>query len=357
MSFFILEYKEEDTILPRIRIEFDSNAHITAVALSGWKVSNAISLLGDGQLDTLYNVLCEAERLTLCQGIEKQIKGSLEHPQLVWDGKKIETSNIIRSSKCNIIVSSLRDVPVCVECSKYANVQDVQSQVEVDNQIHETIKVVYGEEEKSLNNWHKMFYKNQISNASLSIHARRYHPDVVRWALELYCRSPAAYEHIRSSKALVLPSISTIKSYRNCIPPTSGISSIALAEIERVAKDKEELIGYLTLDEMKIRENVVIRDGMLVGFSELQPLSDKPSLASHILVFYVRTVKREVSIPLAWYPTNVTPAYQMAIIFWELLNECEKRGLQIHAVVADDHKKFSLVLETRWYKVYEHERL
>ncbi|XP_078486485.1 uncharacterized protein LOC108950545 [Ciona intestinalis] len=133
----------------------------------------------------------------------------------------------------------------------------------------------------------------------------------------------------------------------NCIPPTSGISSIALAEIERVAKDKEELIGYLTLDEMKIRENVVIRDGMLVGFSELQPLSDKPTLASHIilifqqiqyvffLVFYVRTVKREVSIPLAWYPTNVTPAYQMAIIFWELLNECEKRGLQIHAVVAD----------------------
>ena len=52
-------------------------------------------------------------------------------------------------------------------------------------------------------------------------------------------------------------------------------------------------------------------------------------------MFYVRTVKREVSIPLAWYPTNVTPAYQMAIIFWELLNECEKRGLQIHAVVAD----------------------
>ncbi|XP_078495193.1 uncharacterized protein LOC144750005 [Ciona intestinalis] len=58
-SFFILEFKEQDTILPRIRIEFDSNADITAVALSGWKVSNAISLLGNGQLDTLYNVLCK----------------------------------------------------------------------------------------------------------------------------------------------------------------------------------------------------------------------------------------------------------------------------------------------------------
>lgn len=52
-------------------------------------------------------------------------------------------------------------------------------------------------------------------------------------------------------------------------------------------------------------------------------------------VFYVRTIQREISLPLAWYPTHVTPPVQLAMIFWKLLYECETRGVQVHAVVAD----------------------
>uniref|UniRef100_UPI000EF50940 uncharacterized protein LOC108950605 n=1 Tax=Ciona intestinalis TaxID=7719 RepID=UPI000EF50940 len=151
-----------------------------------------------------------------------------------------------------------------------------------------------------------MFYKNQIQNASVSTHARRYHPDVIRWAIELLCCSPAANDHIRQSNILFLSSVSTIKSYRNCIPATTGLNKTAIAEIERVAKENKQLIGFITLDEMKIRENVVIRDGKLFGFAELETVeqSTNPNLATHILVFYVRTVKREISLPLAWYPTK-----------------------------------------------------
>nr|CAB3262795.1 uncharacterized protein LOC100183340 [Phallusia mammillata] len=182
-----------------------------------------------------------------------------------------------------------------------------------------------------------MFLKQQLLNITLPPNARRYHPDLVRWCIEFYCRSPAAYEHIRASDVLTLPSPTTIKRYRNFIKPQPGINQMSLDEIERVSTSVSELVGFLTLDEMKIKENLVMKDNKLVGFVDLDYSGADLSndIATHVLVFYVRTVKRKVSLPIAWYPTKVTPAPALALIFWKILLECESRGLQIHAVIAD----------------------
>ena len=59
-----------------------------------------------------------------------------------------------------------------------------------------------------------MFLKEQIKNANVVENARRYHPDFMRRAIDLYCRSPSAYEHIRNSEVLALPAPCTIRSYR-----------------------------------------------------------------------------------------------------------------------------------------------
>ncbi|XP_078491153.1 uncharacterized protein LOC108950605 [Ciona intestinalis] len=203
---------------------------------------------------------------------EKNQKSKI-HPYLKWNGKEIVATNIKRSPTCNIIVDQHCDeVPVCQACLNYSGLSRKDA-VEVNDEVHETIKVVFNEEMNNLDEWQKMFYKNQIQNASVSTHARRYHPDVIRWAIELFCRSPAAYDHIRQSNILILPSVSTIKSYRfvcltdvicwylfmesfknhyrNCIPATTGLNKTAIAEIERVAKENKQLIGFITLDEMK----------------------------------------------------------------------------------------------------------
>lgn len=64
-------------------------------------------------------------------------------------------------------------------------------------------------------------------------------------------------------------------------------------------------------------------------------------------VFYLRTVKGEISLPLAWYPTHVTPAADLCLIFWELLHQCEVRKVQVHALIADglaaNRKFFKLI--------------
>lgn len=65
-----------------------------------------------------------------------------------------------------------------------------------------------------MNAWQKMFFENQHNNANRTINGHRYHPDVIRWAIELYARSPAAYRHLSTTGVLVLPSAKTLRHYR-----------------------------------------------------------------------------------------------------------------------------------------------
>ena len=53
------------------------------------------------------------------------------------------------------------------------------------------------------------------------------------------------------------------------------------------------------------------------------------------LVFYARSFKKEISIPISWWPTTATAPHILASLFWEVVAVCERRKFHIHAVVAD----------------------
>lgn len=146
---------------------------------------------------------------------------------------------------------------------------------------------------------------------------------------------------------------------------------MAKCEMARVGDVGEPLSGFLCLDEMKgnisrfqspfitlkyittVQENIVVKDGKLIGFVNSY-LDAKCTIATHILgnfifsfgkkeftyflnltVFYLRTIRRELSLPVAWYPTSTCSPTQMAIYFWEILHECERNGIAVQALVAD----------------------
>nr|XP_026695248.1 uncharacterized protein LOC108949295 [Ciona intestinalis] len=167
-------------------------------------------------------------------------------------------------------------------------------------------------EEKVTNEWQQLFFQHQKENMVKSSNRRRYHPDIIRWAIEFYCRSPAAYEHVRSSGALILPSASTIRQYRNCFNPKPGISLIALQEMDRLQMEHKYLPSYITLDEMKVRENLVNKQGQLVGFVEGIHGTDA-KLASHILDGlsinrrFFKLISGHATIPLDKYFTAPNP--------------------------------------------------
>nr|XP_039259828.1 uncharacterized protein LOC120336258 [Styela clava]XP_039259838.1 uncharacterized protein LOC120336258 [Styela clava] len=175
----------------------------------------------------------------------------------------------------------------CQNSSKMTRKNTIQVMLQVDDTVHDMIKAIFASESSILNTWQQMFFGQQLANSNAHPSSRRYHPDVIRWAMELYCRSPSAHDHLRTSQVLTLPSPSTLNRYRNVIPPQSGINKLALKEMERVIKDKGSLIGFVALDEMKVRENLVCRNSKLIGFvdKEMARNGNNDQLASHILVF------------------------------------------------------------------------
>lgn len=75
-------------------------------------------------------------------------------------------------------------------------------------------KDIVESEAESMNEWQRMFFKEQCANAKRHPNARRYHPDVIRWAIELYARAPSAYHMLRTTGVLTLPSSGTLRHYR-----------------------------------------------------------------------------------------------------------------------------------------------
>ena len=106
---------------------------------------------------------------------------------------------------------------VCAACLKFEN--DIKQQtVELDMQVQLCyiveqyfvsvliINVLYRKMVKIIKmNEKKYFWPSKQKTC---------HLDTIRWAIEFYCLSPSAYEHVRNSEILALPTPSTIRSYR-----------------------------------------------------------------------------------------------------------------------------------------------
>ena len=52
----------------------------------------------------------------------------------------------------------------------------------------------------------KFFWEQQMKHMQAKKMGRRYHPQIIRFALSLHGKSPAAYKELRDSGALILPS-------------------------------------------------------------------------------------------------------------------------------------------------------
>ena len=53
---------------------------------------------------------------------------------------------------------------------------------------------------------------------------RRYHPEVIRFALSIHGKSPSAYRELRDSGALTLPSEGVLRDYKDYFKPKAGIT-------------------------------------------------------------------------------------------------------------------------------------
>ena len=68
----------------------------------------------------------------------------------------------------------------------------------------------------------KFFWGKQMKLLQSKKMGRRYHPQVIRFALSIHGKSPSAYRELRDSGALVLPSERVLRDYKNYFKPKAG---------------------------------------------------------------------------------------------------------------------------------------
>ena len=134
----------------------------------------------------------------------------------------------------------------------------------------------------------RFFWEQQMHQMRSTKMGRRYHPQMIRFALSIHCKSSSAYRELRDSGALIIPSERVLRDYKNYFKPGAGIT------MENIEELKEKAV---IMDEMKIQENLVFdkTSGDLIDFIDLgDPLTtftnvDKDTpVASHALAFLVR---------------------------------------------------------------------
>lgn len=147
--------------------------------------------------------------------------------------------------------------------------------------------------------------KSQLCNCrkGLEIHQRRWDPKVISLCLTLFIRSPQAFNDLKKSGFLELPSKRLLQYYKNSVKQSPGFNKGNLTwmmqEISRQNVSEFGRHGGLVIDEMSIQDDLIITKSgdtwNLVGFVDMDTTNNnidiicngkkKVQLATHALQF------------------------------------------------------------------------
>ena len=228
-------------------------------------------------------------------------------------------------------------------------VEDDMLQV-MDNHAN-SIMVKYGEDSLQA-----IFWDQQVRAATTKgSSGRRWHPLVVKWCLYLHHLSTKAYETIRNSGILTLPSSRTLQDYKHLSSTTVGFSTEVDKQLLDIINQKDDLAKYgvLLFDEMCIKQGLVFEKstGALFGFTDLGNISNQLDefvqsfkdhseslprpLAKPMLVFMVKGLFNNISLPYAQFPVCSTKGGDMFPLLWKTIGRLERIGYIILGITCD----------------------
>ena len=176
----------------------------------------------------------------------------------------------------------------------------------------------------------RIFWEEQQKYNSLRDKRQmRWHPLVIRFALNLKYMSTSAYRAVHQSGIISLPSQRTLSDYTHWASAHSGVQIEFVEHLKSLFESEVKLPQQhqcaLSMDEMKIKSGLVFskRNGSLVGFIDLGSVnrdmeqlasdditanSSNGRLANQMFVFMARAVfQPSLAVPVAHYPSlNLT---------------------------------------------------
>ena len=229
--------------------------------------------------------------------------------------------------------------------------------MDVDEEIHDDIQAIISKSESIVRqkypegSFQQVFWDQQLAASSTPGKGRRWHPLMIKWCIFLHHQSSAAYETLRQSGVIHLPSQRTLRDYTNCVKATVGFSSETDEQLMKAAHFGScpvwQKLVFLLLDEMYIREDLVYNkhSGKLVGFVNLGDLnnhlleferslqgereSDTPVLAKTMMSFMVKGVFTALRYPYAHFPSERLTRELLFQPFWEAVYHFERMGFKV----------------------------
>ncbi len=169
----------------------------------------------------------------------------------------------------------------------------------------------------------------------------RWHPLMVKWCLYLRHQSNKAYETLRDSGLIALPSQRTLRDYSNAVEAGAGFSSDVDNQLLQAAHlvdspSYHSLVGIL-IDEMHIREDLVYDKGSinnhLAQFEQSLSQEDAESntsfLAKSMVVLMVRGLFTTLKFPFAQFPCSSLTGEKLFYPFWETIFQLERLGFKV----------------------------
>lgn len=227
-----------------------------------------------------------------------------------------------------------------------------------DESIHDDMQAIMEEENEGIlekfpeGSFARLFWQQQYEAATKKDkRGMRWHSLMVKWCLYLRHKSSGAYELLRDSGCIALPSQRTLRDYTHCVDSTIGYSAQVDQHLATVAKidtckDYEKCV-VLLIDEMYIKEELVYdkHSGSLVGFANLgdinahlaafeqslnKDISSVQSLATTMMMFMVQGLLSSLSYPYAQFSCCNVTGCLLFDPFWEAIFRLERIGFKVH---------------------------
>lgn len=211
----------------------------------------------------------------------------------------------------------------------------------------------------------KLFWSEQMKAISKQSNPRtiRWNPMMIKIALHLQSLSPTAYEYLRESGLLQLPSQRRLYDFSHFTQAKEGIQQAVLEllseKLEKIITEDYQRFFNLLFDEMNIQSGLVVtKSGEIIGFVNLneieQSVSDleaqlsgegevKKQEAKKVLVFMLQGVSLDIHEVVAIFPTTELSAEQLYTRAWDVIFNLESRNIKILTLIGDGagcNKKF-----------------
>ena len=208
---------------------------------------------------------------------------------------------------------------------------------------HECIMKLYPEGSFQRLFWEQQYHASKLAKAK----NMKWHPLMIKWCIYLRYKSSGAYEMLRESGCIKLPSQRTLRDYTHVFKSVSGFSVDVDVQLMKDVK-MESLPTWkkcvlLIIDEISVREDLVYdkHSDELIGFTDIGNINNHllafersidesvPVLADSMLIFMVRGLFLKLQFPYAMFPCKDLVGDLLFTPIWEAVFRLEKCGFQV----------------------------